>query len=96
MVKCIGGERGGGGHVGGRLCVFLCMCLFVTHTMQRDHTVLLVCGSSRLKIGPIVGGGQEQAAENGGRRRGGEQGGRVGTVNDMRVHSNSGRMFFFI
>lgn len=85
-----------GGHVGGRLCVFLCMCLFVTHTMQRDHTVLLVCGSSRLKIGPTVGGGQEQAAENGGRRRGGEQGGRVGTANDVRVHSNSGRMFIFI
>lgn len=49
--------------------VFVCVCLFVTHTMQHDHTVFLVCGISRFKIGPTVGGGQEQTAEEGGRRR---------------------------
>lgn len=37
--------------------------------MQQDHTVLLVCGISRFKIGPTVGGGQEQTAK----RDGGEE-----------------------
>lgn len=52
-------------HVGGSLYVFLCMCLFVTYTMQQDHTVLLVCGISRLKIGPGEGRGQEQEKKSG-------------------------------
>ena len=53
------------------MCVSLCVCLFVTHTMQHDHTIFLVCGISRFKIGPTVGGGQEQTTER--EREGGEE-----------------------
>lgn len=62
MVKCISGE-----HVGGSLYAFLCtyVCLFVTHTMLQDHTAILVCGISRLKIGPTVEEGQEQQHKRG-------------------------------
>lgn len=68
-------QRGAWGQVGGSLYVFLYMCvcvcvfLFMTHTMQQDHTVLLVCGISRLKIGPATGGRHEQTAERGGEKR---------------------------
>lgn len=56
------------------VCVHMCVHLSVTHTMQQDHTVLLVCGISRFKIGPTVGGGQEQTGEIEGRgQRGGEE-----------------------
>lgn len=43
------------------VCVFYLPCLW--HTMQEDHTVLVVCGISRFKIGQIVGGGQKQREE---------------------------------
>lgn len=52
-------------------CKFV--CLFVTHTMEQDHTVLLVCGISRFKIGPTVGGGQEQTADRGGEEKEGKR-----------------------
>lgn len=42
-------------HVRARLCV--------THSMQPDHTVLLVCGISRLKIAAAVGGEEEEEEE---------------------------------
>lgn len=83
------------GHVGGSLYVLSCMCVrvgvcvYLWH-MQQDHTVLLVCGISRFKIGPTVGGGQEQTAEReegGRRRRRGEKGRRT---HNLCVHSNWG------
>lgn len=72
---CIGGEHGGTWvevcmSSCASVCVCWCACLFVTHTMQQDHTALLVCGISRFKIGSSVGGGQEQTAEREGRREG--------------------------
>ncbi len=78
MLTCTGGEHGGMWVVVCMsscamcvcvcvcVCVCWCVCLFVTRTMQQDHTVLLVCGISRFKIGSTVGGGQEQTAERGG------------------------------
>lgn len=38
--------------------------LFVTHSMQRDHTVLLVCGISRLKIDATVGGEKKKGRDS--------------------------------
>lgn len=89
------------GHVGGSLYVFSCMsvccraCLFVTHTMQQDHTVLLVCGISRFKIGPSVGGGQEQTAERGGEEKGEEKRGE-GRESGDDTYCTRGRLFIFI
>lgn len=87
------------------VCVFVCVsvswctCLFVTHTMQQDHTALLVCGISRFKIGPTVGGGQEQTAERGGRRRRrrrGEKGRRTGTTHmSVFTATDAERCFLF-
>lgn len=76
-------------------CVCWCACLFVTHTVHQDPTVPLVCGISRFKIGPSVGGGQEQTAERGGEKKKSEEGKENGT-HDVHVHRNSGKFFIFI
>lgn len=71
MVDCISVEHGGKWvEVCMSSCTCVCVFLFMTHTMQQDHTVLLVCGISRLKIGPATGGGHEQTAERGGEEEG--------------------------
>lgn len=72
---------GGGLYVKSRACPSMCcpVCLFVSGTMQRDHTVLVACGISRLKIAFAEWwelAGQEQAAGRGagGREQGKRQG----------------------
>lgn len=42
----------------------VCARLFVTHWMVRDHTVLLVCGISRLKIAATVGGEKKKGRDS--------------------------------
>lgn len=73
----------------------VCVCLFVTHTMQQDHTVLLVCGISRFKIGLTVGGGQEQTAERGEKKKRETQR-RTGTTHSVCFHSSKDRIIVFI
>lgn len=51
--------------VGGSPCAeHVCARLFVTHSMQRDHTVPLVCGISRLKIAATVGGEKKKGRDS--------------------------------
>lgn len=37
------------------LLALVCVCVYLWHVMQQDHTVLVVCGISRFKIGSCCG-----------------------------------------
>lgn len=58
MVRSISEEHEG---VRVEVCVVhVCARLFVTHSLRQDHTVLLVCGISRLKIAPVWEGDEDK------------------------------------